>query len=103
MAQYRPRLWLRYVDDTFVIINSNDLEHFHTIINSMDTNIKFSREEEQHIQLSFLDVLVQRHGDGKINSGVYRESSTFDIILHNSWSGHTMLAPNPGRFHATTE
>ncbi len=32
MAQYRPRLWLRYVNDTFVIINRNDLEHFHTII-----------------------------------------------------------------------
>ncbi len=23
MAQYRPRLWLRYVDDTFVVINRN--------------------------------------------------------------------------------
>ncbi len=56
MAQYRPRLWLRYVDDTFVIINRNDLEHFHTIINSMNANIKFSREEEQNDQLPFLDV-----------------------------------------------
>ncbi len=24
MAQYRPRLWLRYVDDKFVIINHSD-------------------------------------------------------------------------------
>ncbi len=60
MAQYRPRLWLRYVDDTFVIINSNDLEHFHKIINSINPSIKFSREEEQKNQLPFLHVLVQR-------------------------------------------
>ncbi len=52
MAQYRPRLWSIYVDDTFVIINRNDLEHFHTIINSLNANIKFSREEEQNDQLS---------------------------------------------------
>ncbi len=76
MAQYRPRLWLRYVDDTFVIINRNDLEHFHTIINSMNANMKFSREEEQNSQLPFLDVLVQRHRDGKINTSVCRKSST---------------------------
>ncbi len=58
MAQYRPRLWLRYVDDTFVIIDRNDLEHFHTIINSMNANIKFSREEQNN-QLPILDVLVE--------------------------------------------
>ncbi len=59
MAQYRPRLWLRYVDDTFVIINRNDFEHFHKIINTMNASIKLSREEEQNNQLPFLDVLIQ--------------------------------------------
>ncbi len=84
MAQYRPQLWLRYVDDIFVIINRNDLEPFHTIINSMNASIKFSREEEQNNQLPFLDVLVQRHRDGKINTSVYRKSSTSDIVFHYS-------------------
>ncbi len=50
----------------------------------MNANIKFSREEEQNNQLPFLDVLVQRHGDGKINTSVYRKSSTSDIVLHYS-------------------
>ncbi len=59
MAQYRPRLWHGYVNDTFVIIN-HDLEHFHKISNSMNASIKFSREEEQNNQLPFLDVLVQK-------------------------------------------
>ncbi len=84
MAQYRPRQWLRCVDDTFVIINRNDLEHFHKMINSINARIKFSREEEQNNQLPFLDVLVQRHRDGKINTSVYRKSSKSDIVLHYS-------------------
>ncbi len=82
MAQYWPRLRLKYVDDTFVIRNCNDLEHFHTIINSINANIKFATEEEQNNQLLFLDVLVQRHRDGQINTSVYRKSSTSDIVLH---------------------
>ncbi len=84
MAQYRPRLWLRYVDDTFVIINRNAFEHYQKIINSMNASIKFSREEEQNNQLLFLDVFVQRQRDGKINTSVYRKRSTSDIALHCS-------------------
>ncbi len=84
MAQYRIRLWLSSVDDTFVILKRNDLEHFHTIINSMNANIKFSREEEQNNQLPFLDVLIKRRRDGKINTSVYRKSSISDIVLHYS-------------------
>ncbi len=84
MAQYRPRLWLRFVDDTFVIINRNDLQHFHTIINSMNGKIKFSRREKQNNQLPFLDVLVRRHRDGKISTSAYRKSWTSDIVLHYS-------------------
>ncbi len=57
-------------DYTFVIINRNDLEHFHTIINPMNANIKFSREEEHKKQVPFLVILVQRHGDGKIYASV---------------------------------
>ncbi len=57
MANFRPRLWLRYVDDTCAMINRNDLEHFPTIINSMKTNVSSSREAEQNNKLPFLYVL----------------------------------------------
>ncbi len=58
------------------------------VVNSMNTNIKFSREEKQNNQLPFIGVLVQRHGDGKINTGISRKSSTSDIVLHYS-SNHS--------------
>ena len=42
-----PRLWKRYVDDTFCIVNrdvvSSCLEH----LNSLHTTIKFTMEEEK--------------------------------------------------------
>ncbi len=64
MAQYRPRLLLRYVD-TFVTINRNDLEYFNTIIKFINASKKNSREEKQNNQVPYLCVLVQRHGDDK--------------------------------------
>ncbi len=55
----------------------------------MNPSIKFSREEGQNNQLLFFDVLAQRHGDGKINTSVFRKSSNSDIVLHYS-SNHPM-------------
>ncbi len=50
----------------------------------MNANKKISREGEKNAQFPFLDFLVQRHGDGRINTNVYRKSSTSDIVLHYS-------------------
>ncbi len=55
----------------------------------MNASIKFSREEEQNNQLPFLDVLVQRHRDGKINTSVFRTRSNSDIVLHYSGNHST--------------
>ncbi len=59
----------------FIIKFAVYLEHYHSIINPMNSNIKFSREEEQDNKLPFLDFLVQKHGDGKINTSVYRDGT----------------------------
>ena len=42
-GQPTPRLWLRYVDDTFVVLS--ELDNFFQIINKQDQNIKFMQEE----------------------------------------------------------
>ncbi len=56
MVQYQPRLWLRYVDHAFVIVNRNDLEHFHTIINSSNTHEIFKRRRTKQ-PIAFLSCL----------------------------------------------
>ena len=53
-----PRLWLRYVDDTFVIWThgGDKLEELHHHLNQRHPQMKFTREIEDN-RISFLDVL----------------------------------------------
>ena len=44
-AVYPPRLWKRYGDDTFVILQQSQKEEFPQHINSVDASIKFTTEE----------------------------------------------------------
>ena len=57
-----PRLWLHYVDDTFVIWphGQDELHRFHEHLNGQYPNIKFTIEHEENNKLAFLDVLVTR-------------------------------------------
>ena len=56
-----PTLWLRYVDDTFCILNKDHIIDFHLHLNSICWHIQFTIEKEHNFSLSFLDVLVKRN------------------------------------------
>ena len=43
-----PRLWKRYVDDTFVILQQSQKEEFLQYINFVDLSINFTTEETRH-------------------------------------------------------
>ncbi|VDM05561.1 unnamed protein product [Schistocephalus solidus] len=68
LNHYRQRLWVRYVDDTFVIISREKIWDFRKNLNSILPDIQFTMEEEKDCQLPFLDVLVyrKRHGELKM-------------------------------------
>ena len=76
-----PRLWLRYVDDTFVIINRNEQDSFFTHINSINDNIKFTQEKYSDNKLAFLDCLVKIKDNRKLNTIVYRKPTHTDHYL----------------------
>ena len=86
-----PSLWLRFVDDTFVINraeHSQDLLHH---INSQDTHIQFTVEPTQQGSLPFLDTLVTLEPDNTFNTTVYRKPIHTDQYLH--WdSNHHITA-----------
>ncbi|VDP72334.1 unnamed protein product [Echinostoma caproni] len=62
----QPRLWIGYVDDTFVILRASTVDQFHQMIKEQVPGINFTREEEKDGQLPFLDILLMKQPDGII-------------------------------------
>ena len=73
--------WRRYLDDTFVFIKKDCVEHVLVHLNSFHKNIQFTYELENQIKLPFLDVLLIQRGN-KIETTVYRKSTNNDIYLN---------------------
>ena len=82
-VQLQPKVWKRYVDDTFVIWQhgSPSKQSFLEHLNNQRDSIKFTMEEEQDNRIAFLDVLVQREGL-KMSSLVYRKATHTDRYLN---------------------
>ena len=74
------KIWLRFVDDIFTIIKKDILHDFFVHINSINTHLKFTKEEEENNCLPFLDVLVTRN-DGCLETSVYRKTTHTDRLL----------------------
>ncbi|XP_071442511.1 uncharacterized protein [Hetaerina americana] len=85
----KAKLWLRYVDDTFVIWQHGIQERsdFVSDLNNQHRAIQFTMELEKNKQIPFLDVLVKRKEDGSLGHAVYRKATHTDRYL-NSLSHH---------------
>ena len=85
-APLQPTLWLRYVDDTFVIWphGQDELQRFHDHINQQHPNIQFTIEEEKEGKLAFLDVQITRSTDGLSTSVYHKPTHTDTYILFHS-------------------
>ena len=61
-ATHQPKLWLRYVDDTFIIWqhSKQQLDNFFQHLNNQHSNIKFTMETEDQGSLPFLDVCITK-------------------------------------------
>ena len=61
----KPSMWLRYVEDTFILWpHQEDVQTLLDHVNSIRPSIQFSVEKEQDNKLPFLDVLVTRTEQG---------------------------------------
>ncbi|BHF63431.1 hypothetical protein SprV_0200642300 [Sparganum proliferum] len=81
VQSFQPKTWLRYVDDTFVIVKTCEVEQFHQSLNGAFPALQLTREEAKGSTLPFLDVSIQRLSDGGIATSVHRKSSDAEIIL----------------------
>jgi hypothetical protein len=76
IEQYGVFLWLRFVDDVFILIDDNDnFENAKALLNTLNSkhkNIEFTMETEINNELPFLDVLIKRDTFG-FHTTVYRK------------------------------
>ena len=75
-----PKIWKRYVDDSFVIIKEHFVSNFHDTLSAVDPKISFTIETEDNGQISFLDTLITRK-NGAVTIGVYRKPTHTDRYL----------------------
>nr|VZI52428.1 unnamed protein product [Spirometra erinaceieuropaei] len=75
----------RYVDDTFVVIDRDQLQTFKEHLNAVFPDIRFTREEDENNELAFLDVLVGRKDCGGLKTNVFRKATnTMQVQNFNS-------------------
>ncbi|BHF71245.1 large subunit GTPase 1 [Sparganum proliferum] len=79
---HRPKFWARYVDDTFVVIERDQVLTFKEHLNAIFPDIQFTMEEEGNNQLAFLDVLVCRKDCGGLKTKVFRKATNTTQILN---------------------
>ena len=79
-SQLQPKLWLRYVDDTFVVWQhgKDSLDSFLDHLNGIRESIKFTMEIESSQTIAFLDVLVKRK-EGIISTSVSARRHTLIV------------------------
>ena len=92
-SKYKPSLWLRYVDDTFVIWKHGKvrLDEFLSHLNSCRDSISFTMDFEVDGSTPFLDVRVTRKGN-RLQTSVYRKPAHTDRYL-NFTSNHANHHP----------
>jgi Reverse transcriptase (RNA-dependent DNA polymerase) len=82
-APIKPKLWLRYVDDTFVLWENSqeELQDFLNHMNKQNQAIQFTMEQEKDNSLPFLDVLVKKENE-HLTTSVYRKPTHTDQYLN---------------------
>ncbi|BHF80878.1 hypothetical protein SprV_0702400600 [Sparganum proliferum] len=79
---HKPKFWARYVDDTFVVIDRDQLLTFKERLNAVFPDIQFTMEEEENNQLAFLDVFVCRKDCGGLKTKVFRKATNTMQVLN---------------------
>ena len=77
-----PRVWKRFVDDSFVILNKVAVDKFFTRLNQIQISIKFTMEGEKDNCISFLNISITRDHTGTLDINIYRKPTHSERYLN---------------------
>ena len=82
--------WKRYVDDTHAYIYPSKfvLEK----LSSHHSNIQFTHKIEENQKIKFLDELITRTGNNKLEAKVFRKETHTDLYI--KWNSHAPINGN---------
>ena len=80
-ALTRPRLWKRYVEDTFCILRKGSTKELLHHLNRVRSTIKFTVDQEEDGTLPFLNTLLRRREDGSPDVSVYRKPMHMNLYI----------------------
>ena len=80
-APCKPKIWKRYIDDTFTILAQDRVDKFLQHLNSQQPSIRFTMEIENNSKIAFLNTSVYREPDGCPTTSVYRKPTHTDQYL----------------------
>ena len=80
-----PRIWLRYMDDNFVIHKAEHAKQFLSHLNFLNPTIQFTTEApNKQGALPFLDTLVSTGPNGLLITSVYRKPTPMENIYNGT-------------------
>ena len=82
---FKPLLWLRYIDDIFLLWNEgrDRLMEFISAANDFHPTIKFTHEISNSF-IHFLDITVHKTDDNRLETDLYSKPTTAHLYLHHS-------------------
>ena len=76
-----PRIWIRYIDDTFVVLKKTEVVSFYKLINKIEDSIKFTVEQEVDNAIRFLNILIIRN-NVQLTTKAYKKRTHTTRYLH---------------------
>ena len=84
-APHKPKIWKRYVDGTFTMLDRNKVVCLLQHLNNQQSAIRFTIEVEEDNTIPFLDTLVSRDAEDFLTTSMYRKTiHTVQYLAHDS-------------------
>lgn len=93
-----PRWWYRYVDDVVAVIKKSDVDKTLEMLNSQSATIKFTQVSEENGQLPFLDLLLIRNNENRIDVSVYHKPTSTQRFIPST--SHCPIQHKMAPFHS---